>query len=101
MKEGNFVIYKAKGEVFDYDFGCKTRDHKLLRTRFEFGGMPFNKVGPTITESCIECGACFKNCTFKAIEEGSPYRVISQRCDDCGTCIVNCPVNAIELSNAL
>ena len=24
------------GEVFDHDFGCKTRDHKLLLTRFAF-----------------------------------------------------------------
>lgn len=101
MAEGNFVIYKAKGELYDHDFGCKTRDHKLLRTRFSFGGQTFNKVGPTITDKCIECGLCLENCTFKAIEAGTPYRIMPERCDDCGTCIANCPVDAIELSKPL
>lgn len=101
MKEGNFVIYKAKGEIFDYDFECKRRDHKVLRKRFQFGGMNYNEAGPTITDRCIECGKCFKNCTFKAIEKGSPYRILSERCDDCGSCIMVCPVDAIELSKPL
>ena len=39
MAEGNFVIYKAKGEIFDVDFEGEHRDHKLLRTRFSFGDM--------------------------------------------------------------
>ena len=101
MKEGNFVIYKAKGEIFDYDFARKKRDHKILRTRFQFGGMSYNKAGPTITDKCIECGMCFKVCSFKAIKKGSPFRVISERCDDCGNCIMTCPVNAIEISQPL
>jgi ferredoxin len=101
MKEGNFAIYKAKGEIFDYDFDCKKRDHKVLRTRFEFGGVPYNEAGPIITDKCIECGKCFKVCSFKAIEKGSPYRVLSERCDDCGSCIMTCPVNAIEVSKPL
>lgn len=101
MKGGNFVIYKAKGEVYDYDFDMIHRDHKLLRKRFSFGGASYNKVGPTITDACIECGVCKDNCSFKAIEEGSPYKVISNKCDDCGSCIENCPVNAIEISKSL
>jgi ferredoxin len=101
MKEGNFVIYKAKGEIYNHDFGCTTRDHKLLRYRFQFGGMSYNEAGPNITEKCIECGVCLENCTFKAIKEGAPYKILPERCDDCGTCMVNCPVNAIELSKPL
>ncbi|MBI9102612.1 MAG: 4Fe-4S binding protein [Spirochaetales bacterium] len=101
MAEGNFVIHKGRGEIYDHDFGLTTRDHKLLRNRFAFGGATFNKVGPTITDKCIECGLCLKNCTFKAIKEGTPYSVIPERCDDCGTCIANCPVDAIELSKPL
>lgn len=101
MKDGNFLIYKAKGEIYDYDFECKHRDHKLLRTRFQFGGKSYNKVGPTITDKCIECGICLKNCSFKAIKPGTPYSIISERCDDCGDCLMNCPVDAIEVSQAL
>ncbi len=98
MKEGNFVIHKAKVEIFDADFEMKSRDHKVLRTRGSFGGMTFNPAGPSITEACIACGACKEICSFKAIEEGEPYRVLPERCDDCGSCATVCPVGAIEKS---
>lgn len=101
MKDGNFRIYQGKGEVFDYDFEMVHRDHKVLRTRFAFGGMTYSEAGPIITDKCIECGICYDGCSFKAIEEGTPYRVISERCDDCGDCIMNCPVDAIEVSKPL
>lgn len=99
MKKGNFMIYSAKVELFDYDFSRVNRDHKLLRTRMAFGGMTFNEAGPKITGKCVECGKCYKKCSFKAIEKGNPYRVRSNRCDDCGDCISVCPVGAIELSS--
>lgn len=98
MAEGNFIIHKAKIEIYDYDFECVTRDHKLLRTRVSFGGATFNPVGPKITKRCISCGKCKKVCTFKAIKEGKPYEVIPERCDDCGSCQRVCPVGAIEKS---
>ncbi|MTI68598.1 MAG: 4Fe-4S dicluster domain-containing protein [Firmicutes bacterium] len=98
MKDGNFVIYKAKGEIFDVDFDESKRDHKLLRTRFSYGGATYNQAGPRITSKCIKCGKCKDICTFKAIKEGSPYKIIPKRCDDCGSCILSCPVNAIKES---
>lgn len=98
MAEGNFVIYKAKGEIFDVDFGLVNRDHKLERTRFSFGGMPYNPAGVRITNKCVSCGICKKVCSFKAIKEGSPYEVIGERCDDCGSCVLACPVGAIKES---
>ncbi len=101
MRKGNFKIYKAKGEIFDFDFECVNRDHKVERLRFEFGGMPYNEAGPTITDACIECGACSNACSFKAIEKGTPFKVKSSMCDDCGDCIMVCPVDAIEVSKAL
>ncbi|MFA8434665.1 MAG: 4Fe-4S binding protein [Marinifilaceae bacterium] len=101
MAEGNFVIYKAKGEIFDFDFECKNRDHKILRTRFAFGGATYNPAGVRINDNCIECGTCKEVCSFKAIEEGSPYRVNPNRCDDCGSCMLECPVGTIEESLVL
>lgn len=95
MAEGNFVINKAKVEIFDVDFEMEKRDHKVLRVRSTYGGATFNAAGVRITDDCIECGACFDVCSFKAIEEGTPYRVISERCDDCGSCISICPSDAI------
>lgn len=99
MRRGNFVINKAKVEVFDFDFLCEHRDHKVLRTRISFGGMDYNLAEPRITDKCIGCDLCFKNCSFKAIEKGKPYRVISEKCDDCGACIMECPVGAINVSD--
>lgn len=98
MAKGNFIIYKAKVEIFDYDFECSNRNHKILRTRTYFGGASFNLAGPRINEKCIACGRCKEVCTFKAIKEGNPYSVKSEKCDDCGNCIDICPVDAIELS---
>lgn len=98
MADGNFVIYKAKGEIFDVDFGEIHRNHKLLRTRFSFGGMSYNPAGVRINDKCISCGKCKKVCTFKAIEAGPPYKVIPERCDDCGSCMLACPVGAIDKS---
>jgi len=98
MRKGNFVIHKAKIEVFDFDFECKNRDHKILRTRTSFGGMKYNEAGPHIKDSCVACGLCKDVCTFKAIEEGRPFKVVSSKCDDCGSCIEICPVHAIEPS---
>ena len=98
MRDGNFVIHKAKVEIFDTDFEMKTRKHKVVRTRSSYGGMDFNLAGPRITDDCIACGACRDICSFKAIEEGQPYRVIPENCDDCGSCSTVCPVGAIEES---
>ncbi len=98
MADGNFVIESAKGEIFDYDFEMKHRDHKVLRTRFAFGGATYNDAGVRITDSCIGCGACYEVCSFKAIIPGDKYSVNPSRCDDCGSCLQTCPVGAIELS---
>jgi ferredoxin len=98
MAKGNFVIYKGKGEIFDVDFEKINRNHKLLRTRFSFGGTHFNPAGVRINDKCISCGSCKKVCTFDAVKEGTPYKIISNRCDDCGSCLLACPVNAIEES---
>ena len=97
-----FCIFKGKGEIFDYDFEMENRDHKVLRTRFGFGGERANKAGARIDpEKCIACGACYEACTFKAIEEGDTYRVRGERCDECGSCMQVCPQDAIGLSQTM
>jgi len=97
-----FCVFKGKGEIFDYDFEMEHRDHKLLRTRFAFGGETVNEAGVRINpDACIACGQCFEKCSFKAVEKGEPYRIIGARCDECGSCMLVCPVDAIELSKTL
>lgn len=91
-----FVIYRAKGEIFDYDFEKIHRDHKLERIRFNFGDFPIVKPGLTITDKCIGCGKCSQSCSFDAIyQNGAKYTINGNRCDECGNCFLICPVNAI------
>ncbi len=93
-----FVIYKGKGEIFDYDFEKTHRDHKLERTRFVFGGETVAPSGLTITDTCISCGKCIQKCSFDAITKGdTQYHINSNRCDECGDCYTVCPVSAITL----
>jgi len=98
----NFCLYRGRGEVFDYDFEMEHRDHKLLRTRFSFGGGSSSIAGCRITDKCISCGQCIEECTFKAIKEASgKYEIIPERCDACGSCSVVCPADAIEAAEDL
>lgn len=90
-----FQIYRAKGECYDFDYAKEHRDHKLERERFSYGGMEVEPAGLTITDKCIECGKCQTVCTFDAIVQGSPYRIMGNKCDECGNCYVNCPAGAI------
>ncbi len=93
-----FVMHKASGDIFDFDFAKKNRDHKLERVAFAFGGAQVEQPGVRIEEEkCISCGACFDVCSFNAIKEDMPYSVLANRCDECGNCIEVCPVNAIRL----
>lgn len=97
-----FCIHKGKGELFDFDFELENRDHKLLRTRFAFGGETVNEAGARIDpDACIACGDCFDVCTFKAIIPGEPYQVDGTRCDECGSCFEVCPKDAVSLSLTL
>ena len=93
-----FCLYRAWGEVFDFDFEMEHRSHKLLRTGFCFGGKQIPFRGVRIGEACIGCGECLKNCSFKAIyQEEEQFRIDHTKCDVCGDCYTICPADAIEI----
>ncbi len=91
-----FVLHRAHGELYDYDYGMVARDHKLYRERFAFGGDAFEAPGLSITDDCIACGACAEACTFKAIVPGETYSIRGERCDECGNCFHACPAGAVQ-----
>jgi len=97
-----FVMYKFRGEVYDYDFEKTTRDNKIFRSRFSFNGLKFDNPGFNINqEKCISCGICAKVCTFDAIVKGKKYSINGNKCDECGSCYTACPVNAITAKSPL
>lgn len=56
-----------------------------------------NPLAYTITEECINCGACDDSCPLGAISEQGDVRVIdADACTDCGACVDCCPVDAIK-----
>ncbi len=90
-----FVLHRAHGELYDYDFEMAHREHKILRQPFAYGGDVPEVAGFEIADNCIACGACYDNCSFKAIEKGVTYSINKSRCDECGNCTYVCPVSAI------
>lgn len=93
-----FCLYRAWGEVYDFDFEMEHRNHKLLRTSFSFGGKHIPFRGVRITEDCIACGECQERCSFKAISQYNEKFIIDNtRCDVCGDCYTICPNNAVEI----
>lgn len=50
---------------------------------------------------CIQCGACLKACSQKAINPDlalkSGFKIDKGRCNECGDCVSTCPVEALKL----
>lgn len=61
----------------------------------DYYGLPVAKIDPL---KCIDCGACFDNCKFDAINKDSGYSVIPHACEGCGVCKLVCPVDAVSLN---
>ena len=52
-----------------------------------------------ITENCISCGKCEKQCIDEAIYVGDDQFIINPTiCTNCGLCLGHCPVEAIKTS---
>jgi len=50
----------------------------------------------TITDDCILCDACPRECPVEAIRKGPKKYVIDREaCLDCGACVEVCPTEAI------
>ncbi|MGN0287444.1 MAG: 4Fe-4S binding protein [Atopobiaceae bacterium] len=84
-----FVIDNGCVELFDLGVS------PIYRKTFSLGGAPTHVQGFQITDACIGCGKCARNCPQQCITPGKPYLINQEHCLHCGLCYENCPVQAI------
>jgi ferredoxin len=60
-------------------------------------GVCINLLDFRITDKCIGCGICKKNCPVSCISGAKKemHVIDKARCIKCGTCISKCPTGAI------
>lgn len=81
----------AHGEVEFFDLGVSP----IVRETFSLGGAEAQEKGFFITDLCIQCGKCAKNCPQQCIKPGAPFEIQQRNCLHCGLCAENCLVQAI------
>ena len=84
------------GSIEFFDLGTSP----IRRESFSFGGSKTPEKGFRITDSCIGCGTCKRNCPQQCVEAGTPFRIRQDRCLHCGLCFENCPVQAVVRRDA-
>ncbi len=73
----------------------------IFRETYVIGKGNIVPKGYEITDACIGCGKCGKNCPQRCIEKGSPYQIRQEHCLHCGNCYELCPVKAVERRNCV
>lgn len=68
----------------------------IFRESYVLGDGSISQKGYHITEDCISCGKCAKNCPQRCIEAGKPYQIMQEHCLHCGNCYELCPVKAVK-----
>ena len=81
-----------QGEVEYFNLGVKP----IFRETYLLGNGIIKEKGYFITDSCIGCGRCAKNCPQNCIEEGAPYVISQSHCLHCGSCYEKCPIKAVK-----
>lgn len=73
-------------------------NNKAVPKTSDYYGLPKALINQDL---CIQCGICYKNCRFDAIEFDSKknnYEIDNYACEGCGVCEEFCPVNAVKLN---
>lgn len=84
-----FCIDKAEVEYFNLGV------NPIFRDTYTLGDAKTREKGYIITDACIGCGTCERNCPQRCIEEGMPYTIRQNNCLHCGNCYEKCLVKAV------
>ena len=86
------IVFEIKDAEIEY-FHLGTSP--IFRDSYTIGAGDITQKGYIISEKCIGCGKCLKNCPQGCIEPGRPYRIQQSHCLHCGDCSAVCPVKAV------
>lgn len=86
------TFYIEDGEIEIFDLGKVPIERETL----SMGHRGESFKGFFISNSCIGCGKCERNCPQKCIKRGKPYEIAEKNCLHCGLCYEICPVKAIK-----
>lgn len=80
------------GQIEFFDLGTEP----IHRAYFSLADEPVRQKGFVITDACIGCGRCSRQCPQQCIAQGAPYCIRQANCLHCGLCTEVCPVRAIK-----
>ena len=88
------IIFEITNAAIEYfNLGV----NPIFRENYVLGDAVITPKGYQITEACIGCGKCAKNCPQKCIDiSGKPAIIEQEHCLHCGRCAEICPVKAVE-----
>ncbi len=87
------IVFEIKDAEIEYfNLGV----NPIFRESYSIGAGSLTQKGYIISEKCIGCGKCLKNCPQQCIELGNPYNIQQNHCLHCGNCAVVCPIKAVE-----
>ncbi len=91
-KQAGIVFEIRDAEIEYFNLGV----NPIFRESYTIGEGNRTQKGYIISEKCIGCGKCLKNCPQRCIAPGKPYRIGQNHCLHCGNCAAVCPVKAVE-----